>query len=389
MTIRGSLLLRSRSLFGMLCLSLSLSLGACSTTPKPMLFAVDASTAPVWPNEPEKPRYRYVGTLIGEQNLNREGEGAFSRFIRWVVGLGQDDGAPKMELQRPNSGTVDDEGRVLVGDVSRHSIMVFDVKRGDLFEWAVAAADIAFQTPVGIALGPNKTYFVADADLKMVVKLDHDGKPMANFGSDVLKRPTGLARDPRSGRLYVADTKAHNIKVFDDNGFLEDIIGTRGTEMGQFNAPTHLWFHKGKLYVTDTFNTRIQILDIGNDKMQGFGQRGRYLGDLVRPKGITVDSDDNIYVVESYHDYLLVYDKSGRYLLPLGGTGKEVGQFYLPSGVWVDKNDKIYVADMFNGRVEVFQYLGGKGASTEQHQGTEQKGTEQSNGTSESSDMKK
>jgi hypothetical protein len=51
--------------------------------------------------------------------------------------------------------------------------------------------------------------------------------------------------------------------------------------------------------------------------------------------------------------------------MPLGGTGKEIGQFYLPSGVWVDKNDKIYVADMFNGRVVVFQYLGGSGVSNQ------------------------
>ncbi|MCL4471142.1 MAG: hypothetical protein ACYC05_11420 [Sulfuricella sp.] len=45
--------------------------------------------------------------------------------------------------------------------------------------------------------------------------------------------------------------------------------------------------------------------------------------------------------------------------MPLGGTGKEIGQFYLPAGVWSDPQGRIYVADMFNGRVVIFQFLGG------------------------------
>ena len=51
------------------------------------------------------------------------------------------------------------------------------------------------------------------------------------------------------------------------------------------------------------------------------GQRGLYIGNMVRPKGVSVDSDGNIYVVESYYDHLLVYDAAGQFLLPVGGTG--------------------------------------------------------------------
>jgi len=337
----------------------ALSMAACSTTSRHLNFEVDANSAKVWPAQPDQARYRYVGTLLGEQNFDTKSESTWSKFFRWIVGLGFDTKDSPLELLRPNSGTVDNEGRVLVTDVARHGILVFDVEKGDIFEWQMASGDNGFKTPVGIVTGPEGAYFVTDADLKWVVKLDHDGNPMSTFGEEVLKRPTGIARDATRGRLYVADTQEHNIKVFDDNGFLLNIIGQRGTDSGQFNAPTHVTFVNDRLYVTDTFNTRIQILDTQSDTTIGFGQRGRYVGDLVRPKGVAVDSDENIYVVESYHDYLLVYDKSGRYLLPLGGTGQDIGQFYLPSGVWVDKNDRIYVADMFNGRVVVFQYLAG------------------------------
>jgi DNA-binding beta-propeller fold protein YncE len=56
---------------------------------------------------------------------------------------------------------------------------------------------------------------------------------------------------------------------------------------------------------------------------------------------------------------LLVYNKRGEFLLPIGGTGQEPGKFYLPAGVWVDAKNRVYVADVFNGRVSVFQFLGG------------------------------
>jgi DNA-binding beta-propeller fold protein YncE len=54
-----------------------------------------------------------------------------------------------------------------------------------------------------------------------------------------------------------------------------------------------------------------------------------------------------------------VFDREGRPLMSLGGTGQDAGRFYLPAGVWVDARNRVYVADMFNGRVAVFQFLGG------------------------------
>ena len=106
-------------------------------------------------------------------------------------------------------------------------------------------------------------------------------------------------------------------------------------------------------------NARIQVLNHDGHHQLSFGQRGKYLGQFSRPKGISADSQGNIYVVDSYFDYMLVFNQQGEFLLPIGGTGADIGSFYLPAGVWSDKNDNIYVADMSNGRVVIFQFLGG------------------------------
>ena len=317
-------------------------------------------SAKVWPDPPDPPRYRYVGELTGEENFRAEGGAATSKVLnvlRWLVGLDGYNPNPVV-LQRPQSGVVDAEGRIYVTDSNRQGVYVFDGVAGQLDVWDMALRGTKFETPIGIALGMPGEILVADADLHSVFRLNNKGEPAGEFGRDVLKRPTGLARDAKRGHVYVADTHAHDIKVFSDDGKLLQVIGKRGESDGEFNFPTHMTFAADKLYVTDTLNSRVQIFDPDGNMIQKFGKLGLYVGDLVRPKGVTVDSANNIYVIESLYDNLLVYDSQGRTLLGVGGGGKKIGEFYLPTGVWTDSQDRIYIADMYNGRITVLQYLG-------------------------------
>jgi DNA-binding beta-propeller fold protein YncE len=265
----------------------------------------------------------------------------------------------KITLKRPQSGTVDTNGRIYVTDISNHAVFVFDQPAGKLLVWELAQATRRFVTPIGIVIGAGGQVLVADAELGEVFRLDPNGKPLGSFGKGLLTRPTGLARDAKRGRLYVADTHAHDIKVFDDAGQWLETLGNHGESEGELNFPTHLSFEGDKLYVADTMNARIQIFDAQGKLQASVGKRGLYYGDLTRPKGVTADAQGNIYVVESFYDNILIFDAKGNFLMPIGGTGKEVGQFYLPSGLWSDSRGRIYVADMFNGRIVIFEFLGG------------------------------
>lgn len=309
----------------------------------------------------EVPRYVYLGELVGEQNFvapeDRE-ENVFIGVLKVLAGWLENQ--DPVVLQRPQSGVVDEDGRILVTDVSRGAVFVFDEKSGQMDVWEYAEGFRHFMAPSGIALGPEGRVFVADAELQRVVMLDRSGKGIGVIGRDQLQRPTGLAWDAASSLLYVADTQAHQIKVFDMTGRLVRSIGRRGEGLGEFNFPTHIALSRNGLVVADTMNARIQIIPLDdNGNPAAFGHRGTRLGDFVRPKGVAIDSEDNIYVVESYHDHLLVFDARGRFLLPIGGTGKAIGSFYLPGGVWVDARNRVFVADTFNGRIVVFQFLGG------------------------------
>jgi len=320
-----------------------------------------APAAAVWPSPPDVARYALAGVLIGEQDFvdpeARESSGARTAF-EWVVGLVVGPRRYK-ELRRPVAGLVRADGSVLVVDAGHKGVAVFDMVAKRFEIWDEAAPGVGFVSPVAIAEDGSGGYLVTDSELRRVVRLDALGKPTGDFGGGALTRPTGIARDPLTGTIYVADTGAHDIKAFDEAGLLIDTVAGPGRGAGRLNTPTHMIFHEDRLYVVDTLNFRVQVFDRDGSPVFDFGELGLSVGNMSRPKGVAIGGEGRIYVVESYYDHLLIFDHAGKLLLPIGGTGREVGQFYLPAGVWTDDQHRVYVADMFNGRIIVLSELTG------------------------------
>jgi len=337
-------------------------LAGCAAAPQEMSFdpgARGTRVNRVWPAAPQTARFAYAGELTGEANFRRSPGNEPSTAMKvwsWIVGLQARPHRP-VSLQRPQGGAADAEGRVYVTDVGRRAVFIFDSVAGKLLVGDMATATERFVAPIGVALGREGEILVSDAELGIVARLDPTGKPVGEIGRGVLVRPTGIARDPARGLIYVADTRDNNVKVFDDEGALVDLIGHEGDSPGALNSPTYLAVSHNRILVVDTLNSRVQIFDAYGDFERSFGKRGLYVGNMARPKGVSVGPEGNIYVIESYHDHLLTFDGSGRFLLPIGGTGHLPGQFYLPAGVWTDAVGRVYVADMFNGRVSIFQPL--------------------------------
>jgi DNA-binding beta-propeller fold protein YncE len=104
-------------------------------------------------------------------------------------------------------------------------------------------------------------------------------------------------------------------------------------------------------------NFRIQILSPDGEVLNIFGEPGRRPGNLMRPKGIAIDSENHIYVVDAWFNNIQIFDIYGRVYLAFGSPGVNPGEFILPIGIYIDKNDRIYVLDQLNRRLQIFQYI--------------------------------
>ncbi len=315
-----------------------------------------------WPRGYIKPHYVYLGDIYGERNLTeikQQHEGMLSKI--WSLLTGNIIKEP-IKLKRPQGLISDNNGILYISDVSHQGVFAIDTVNGTLQLWKDAGTNAHFNSPIGIALVDDKELLIADAELGYIVRLDVQGKPLGLIKHDSLIRPTGIVFVKEQQLIYVSDTSNDDIKVFNRQGELLRVIGKSINDKLDLNAPTFLAQHPQGLLISDTLTAQVKLIKIneGVDELAvSFGKRGMKLGNLTRPKGVASDSRGNVYIIESYFDHLLVFNEQGQFLLPLGGTGYGAGEFYLPSGIWIDDRDRIYIADMMNGRVSVFQFLGG------------------------------
>lgn len=321
------------------------ALYGCAAPPLPDL---------VWPEAPEVPRVKYVRAYASSSDLKK------SSFATDVL-LGGESGATS--LKKPMGVHVSKEGKMFITDTAGNDILIFDIVNNTFTTMAGAGSNI-FQKPIGVATDPNTgRIVVADSLTGQVAVLDKDYKLISYLTpGDKFKQASGVAIDPVNKKIYVTDTQNHRIQVFDlDTLKFIKFIGKRGQYEGEFNYPSFLAVDaKGRLYVTDTQNGRVQVFDSEGKVLMTFGQFGDAPGMFARPKGIAIDSEGHIYVVDAAFNNVQIFDDEGRVLMDFSAYGSDRGQLILPAGIAIDKDDYIYVVDQFNRRVEVFEYLGEK-----------------------------
>lgn len=326
---------------------LALALAACAPAPpRPM------DQAPlVWPEEIEVPaRVEFVQMFSRPEEFGIE-KGFLQRAVEFLFG------ETDARLVRPMA-VVAVKGVVYVADPGAKGVHRFDpAGRYDLIG---LGDERGLPSPVGLAVGADGEVYVADSVQRSVLVIRPDAKVAVPVALPALGQPTGVAYDVATGHLFVADTSAHVVRVFDRAGNAVQGIGERGEGDGEFNYPTYLWRDtRGRLYVTDSLNYRVQVFDEQGRFLRKFGKAGDGVGDFMRQKGVATDSFGHVYIVDGLMSALQIYDDAGRLLLVIGHLGQARGEFWLPAGIFVGDGDRIYVADAYNGRIQVFRYIGG------------------------------
>ena len=186
-------------------------------------------------------------------------------------------------------------------------------------------------------------------------------------GTPPLERPVGVVAGP--GRVYVVDSQARVVRVFDDRGAESSVIGSGTLGIPVYAARDDA---RGVLYVTDREHKTVFMFD---------DTKGTLLGELSpepsdddtrsaestawAPLGIDVAENGTIWVsdVESRHR-VLELESDGTVVREIGGaraaeeaTGVAVVLDY-PNGVAVS-GEEVWVSDSNNRRIVVFGRDGG------------------------------
>lgn len=308
----------------------------------------------VWPPPPDVPRIKLERIIRGRRDVE-----AKSRLGRWLIGASPQ--SPYDRLNKPFAVAIDEEGRLLVTDSGTAAVIRFDLDERQM-DVLGTKGNVRLALPLGLDIGPDGTIYVADAELHAVAAFGPEGDLRGLFGHrGELQNPTDAAVAPDGERLFVTDSKAHQILVFGlQDGALLDTLGRPGEGEGEFAFPTSLAFGpEGDLYVVDQINSRVQVLDAEGEYLDQFGALGVGFGNFVRPKDVAVDEVGFIYVTDNAFNNVQLFDIDFRLLTYVGSGGSGPGRFRGASGVAV-RGDLFAVVDQLGRRLQLFRFIAPK-----------------------------
>lgn len=209
--------------------------------------------------------------------------------------------------------------------------------------------------PYGAALFGGKLY-VADSRAPGLAVFDLVQRKFSLFagvGGGRMKLPINVRIDS-DGTKYVTDTGRDQVLVFDRDDKFLSAFGRQG----QFK-PVDVAIAGDRLYVTDIKHHQVQVLDKRSGRtLFTFGQPGSAAGELFHPTNLTVGPDGDIYVVETNNYRVQRFTPEGKPVRSYGAVGSVSGSFARPKGIAIDRSGRFYVGDAAFENVQLFDAEG-------------------------------
>jgi DNA-binding beta-propeller fold protein YncE len=213
--------------------------------------------------------------------------------------------------------------------------------------------------PYAVAVFRGRIY-VSDTAARYVRMFDVPAGRYAKIGDQEgpggLLKPIGLDVDA-AGNLYVADITQKAILVYGPDGTFVRKIG----EQTFVRLASVTVDPEGRrLYAVDIGGVQsdqhmVRVFDaVSGAHLMDIGRRGSGPGEFNLPRDLAIGKEGRLYVVDGGNFRVVVFDADGRYLQSFGSVGKQFGQFARPKEIAVDHDGNLYVVDAAFGNFQIF-----------------------------------
>ena len=234
-----------------------------------------------------------------------------------------------------------------------------------------STATRVFHQPHQIAFEANGTVNIVDTVHHKIVRMSPTGQIISECGRrgsaiGQYNWPRGVAVDPVTGYLWVANTKQYNIHVIrTDTCGAAPVSGAKfggfGTGLNQFNWPHSIAIRASDrvAFIADTNNHRIVSYNVATrTAIAQFGTKGTGNNQFQFPTAVAVSPETgNLFVADSKNNRIVEFQVSNG-----GATFTRVTSytdaFSEPQGVAIDPQGRIIVADTKNNRVVILRQNG-------------------------------
>ena len=283
-----------------------------------------------------------------------------SPFTLQVVPLPKMRGRPVKKitgLRGPRGIAVCDNGDIVVAEKGSDCITIVNKEGKKVRSFGTRGTkEGCFTDLSGVAISTDG--HILAVDCHRLQKITFDGVCIKSVGSNQtgsgqqqFSYPMGIAVQPKTGQIFVADYCNNRIQVFNN-----DLTFARTITLGkQFSYPCDVSLDSvGHLYVAVWNNDCITKLTSTGQYITRFTSSETTPGKLYRPSSLTV-SNDLVYVSEACGRCVSIFDTEGKFLHCFGEEGSGEGELDYPHGITIDAfGFNLYVSDTRNNRVVIF-----------------------------------
>ena len=123
-------------------------------------------------------------------------------------------GSGREQLWNPTDLSVDSHGNIYIVDTGNHLIKKYDFSGNSIDTWGGEGDALGqLRDPKCIALDEWNYLYVTDSGNRRIQVFAPEGKSITEFSTDALLAPAGITIS-KTGRVFVSDAEANDIKVF-------------------------------------------------------------------------------------------------------------------------------------------------------------------------------
>jgi DNA-binding beta-propeller fold protein YncE len=211
--------------------------------------------------------------------------------------------------------------------------------------------------PYGVAIHEGKI-FVCDTVAHNIQIFDFRTKRVSIFapkGEGALRLPINITLD-QDGTRYVADTGREQVLIYAPDGTFLTALGKKD-EL----KPSDVAVTADRLYITDLEHHAVKVFNKADRQLLFSIPTNSSVkeGKLFQPTNLAVDQEGRrLLVSDTGGNAVQVYDLDGKFLRTIGRQGVAPGMFARPKGVAVDKHGYAYVVDAATQVVQIFDTEG-------------------------------
>jgi DNA-binding beta-propeller fold protein YncE len=293
----------------------------------------------IYPAPPDTTRIQYLTSISKSTDVTGKQSG-FAKFI-----FGED---PAKPIIKPY-GVAVHGNNIYICDPGLHGIEIIDLEKFT-FEYFTPSGLGELRLPLNCCLDEKGNLYVADGERLQIVIFDDKGNYVDSFGEKANFKPTDV--NVTDNKIFVANVKNNRVSVYDkvNHQLLYSFPDSEKGQEDHLYSPTNLYVTDDLVYVSDMGDSKIKIFNYDGTFLKSIGSYGSGIGQLARPKGISVDRNSNLYIVDAGFENTQIFDEQGKLLMFFGGPYNGPGDMWLPAKVVIDYDHLAYFQKYVNPR---------------------------------------